>query len=346
MNTQTLKKYIPILIPAGAMVLIAAGVLIFILTRGQTSQPVAEKSSSVPYVSSVAEEVSSPEPESSQPPVPSAQSVTASSKKPESKKPETVYSRPQNTTIRQEDLTEYPALTLEQLNGLDSLNNKKSGWGPGHHAIGVRPGMTKAINESFAQYDGYYVHKDEKKIYLTFDCGYENGYTPKILDALWEADVKAVFFVTMPYVKENPKIVERMLNEGHIVGNHSVNHPSMPSKDLAGVFHEIADLDKYMLDNFKYKMKYFRPPMGEYSDRTLAITQALNYKSIFWSFAYVDWEQDKQPTKAKALEMITTHSHPGAIYLLHAVSKANAEALYDSIKELQRQGYTLALLDV
>ena len=345
MTAQKLKKYIPILIPAGVMVLIAAGVLIFLLTRGAQSQPVAEKSSSVPYASSVSEEVSSPEPESSQPPVSSAASVAAS-KKPESKAPETTYSRPPNTSLRQEDLTEYPELTLEQLTGLDGLSNKKSGWGPGHHAIGVRPPMSKAVNDSFAKYDGYYVHKDESKIYLTFDCGYENGYTPKILDALWEADVKAVFFVTMPYVKENPKIVERMLNEGHIVGNHSVNHPSMPSKDLAGVFHEISDLDKYMLEHFKYKMKYFRPPMGEYSDRTLAITQALHYKSIFWSFAYVDWEQDKQPTKAKALEMITTHSHPGAIYLLHAVSKANAEALYDSIKELQRQGYTLTLLDV
>ena len=248
--------------------------------------------------------------------------------------------------IRQEDLTDYSDLKIDALYALDKLDNKKNGWGFKRPAQGVRPSMGDVIDSLFKKYDAFYLAPDNKNVYLTFDCGYENGYTEKILDTLWNNKVKAVFFVTLPFAKENPKIVNRMLNEGHVVGNHTNNHPSMPSKDITVLFNEIAETDKYILDNFKYKMTYFRPPSGEYSERTLAVTQALGYKSVFWSFAYLDYDVKKQPSKSEAYKMITTHSHPGAIFLLHAVSKANTEALGDVIATLKTQGYTIKLLDV
>lgn len=230
---------------------------------------------------------------------------------------------------------------------LGDLDNTKQGWGQGYQVNEQnQPESCVLYQQKYGQYGTYFLAPSEKVIYLTFDEGYENGYTEKILDVLKEKQVSGVFFVTMPYVKSQPELVRRMIDEGHIVGNHSVNHPSFPSKDVAVCEKEIMELHQYMLDEFGYEMNLFRFPMGEYSERTLALTQSLGYHSIFWSFAYKDWDPENQPDPAAALERVTSAVHPGAIYLLHAVSKTNTEILGQAIDTFRAQGYTIGKFDL
>lgn len=223
---------------------------------------------------------------------------------------------------------------------LSSLDGKKIGHGQGT-AINEKnqPIDMIALQEKYSKYDALYIFPESNKIYLTFDEGYENGYTAKILDTLKEKNCTAVFFVTMDYVKKNPDLIERMKSEGHVIGNHSTNHPSMPDLSVEEAKKEIVELHDYVRDTFGYEMKLFRPPMGEYSERTLALTQELGYKSMFWSFAYKDWLTDAQPEKEAAIKKITGSAHGGAIYLLHAVSSTNAEVLGTVIDNLREQGY-------
>lgn len=184
---------------------------------------------------------------------------------------------------------------------------------------------------------------EENIIYLTFDEGYENGYTPKILDTLKEKNVKAVFFVTLSYVKKQPDLVRRMINEGHVVGNHSVTHPVMTTLSPEEVVEEIMGLHEYMLEHFGYEMHLFRPPTGAYSEATLAQAKALGYRTVEWSFAYADWNTDNQPDPTESKQTILKKAHDGAVYLLHAVSKTNTEILGDVIDGFRSQGYTLSL---
>ena len=180
----------------------------------------------------------------------------------------------------------------------------------------------------------------EKVLYLTFDCGWENGYTTTVLDILKQKNVPAAFFCTLSNIKAEPGLIARMINEGHIVGNHTYRHLTMDEVTRAAATEEITVLHRYMEKNYQYKMTYFRFPKGEFSEDTLALAQELGYKSIFWSFAYADWDTQNVAEPAAALQKVTESTHPGAIFLLHAVSPTNAEILGQAIDSIRSQGYT------
>ena len=227
-----------------------------------------------------------------------------------------------------------------------SLDNTLRGWGPGTDVDEAnRPYGAISAQKTYGKYDSTYIMSDNK-IYLTFDEGYENGYTEEILDILKEKNVKAVFFITMSYAKREPDLIRRMIDEGHIVGNHSTAHLSFPGMTLEDAYADIKALHDYVYDHFGYSMSLFRFPMGESSDRTQALLQELGYTSVFWSFAYKDWETDNQPLESEAFAKITGCAHPGAIYLLHAVSKTNAELLPSIIDDFRQNGYEIALYPV
>lgn len=200
---------------------------------------------------------------------------------------------------------------------------------------------------AIGKYDAYYLGETQKKtIYLTFDEGYENGYSEKILDVLKEYDVKAAFFVTKSYIRDNPELIKRMVAEGHIVGNHSVTHPDMTKLTDEQIATEINDCAEYFKEVTGQEMPhFFRPPEGVYSIHSLERTQALGYKTIFWSFAYGDWDVNNQPGKQAAYNMVMENYHNGSIMLLHAVSQSNTEALPDIITSLREKGYTFVTLN-
>ena len=193
-----------------------------------------------------------------------------------------------------------------------------------------------------SKYDAYYVNPKckKKKIFLTFDCGYENGFTPKILDVLKRQKVVAAFFVTKPFIREGTELVRRMKREGHIVGNHTVHHKSMPTLSDRDNKQEIIDCAQYCKEATGYEMDHFiRPPMGEYNEKTLKLTKSMGYKTIFWSMAYVDFDVNKQPGKDYVVEHFKKYTHNGAIPLMHNVSQSNAEALDEVITNLKKEGY-------
>ncbi len=224
---------------------------------------------------------------------------------------------------------------------LSTLSNKKLGWGQGHIVNhNNQPISCIDYQSKYSKYGGVFIGQDEKNICLTFDEGYENGYTSTILDTLKQKGVKAVFFVTYDYANRNPELIKRMIDEGHVIGNHSWSHPSMPALTAEKMGNEIKQLHDYIFDKFGYKMSLFRPPMGEFSEQSLAVAQKLGYKSVFWSFAYKDYDVNAQPDRGVALTRITEAAHSGAIYLLHAVSKTNADILGDAIDRLKSDGYT------
>ena len=188
------------------------------------------------------------------------------------------------------------------------------------------------------------IKSDKKVMYLTFDCGYENGYTAKILDVLKEKGVNAAFFCTLPQVKENPDLIKRMIDEGHIVGNHSVTHPSFAEISVEEMQTEIKGMEDYLKTNYNYCEPFFRFPKGEYSDKALRVVENLGYTSVFWSLAYADWDLNNQKGKDYAYEKVITRLHPGSVILLHSVSPDNANALPEIIDEARRQGYKFVSL--
>lgn len=193
-----------------------------------------------------------------------------------------------------------------------------------------------------SKYDAYYVNPKckKKKIFLTFDCGYENGFTPKILDVLKKQKIVAAFFVTKPFIREGRELVRRMKKEGHIVGNHTVHHKSMPTLSDRDNKQEIIDCAEYCKEATGYEMDHFiRPPMGEYNEKTLKLTKSMGYKTIFWSMAYVDFDVNKQAGKQYVVEHFKKYTHNGAIPLMHNVSQSNAEALDEVITNLKKEGY-------
>ncbi len=238
---------------------------------------------------------------------------------------------------------------------LESLPNDGIPFGPGNAVDGKRPDYAIWDQQKHEKYGFNAIAPDNGNIYLTFDCGYEytatdangNKYrvTEKILDVLKEKNVKAVFFVTMPYVKDQPDLVQRMIDEGHAVGNHSNNHPVMPTLTIDKMVYEVMSLHEYVKEHFGYEMHLFRFPTGEYSVRALAVLQHLGYKDVHWSFAYGDYTPSNQPTLEKGYQTVTERHHSGAIYLLHAVSETNAAILGDAIDFFQSKGYNLALFD-
>jgi peptidoglycan-N-acetylmuramic acid deacetylase len=226
-----------------------------------------------------------------------------------------------------------------------NLSNSKICWGAGNSKNGAQPFISNKTKEILRKYNAYWIGStDSKKNYLTFDEGYENDYTAKILDTLKEKNVKAVFFVTKSYVKSNKVLVKRMIDEGHIIGNHSCTHPSFPDLTLEKVQSEVLDLHEVMLSEFNYDMYMFRYPNGDYSDRVLAAVDELGYTSIFWSFAYKDYDVSNQPGEDFAYNKVISNAHNGAIYLIHAVSKDNADALGRIIDTLREKGYEITQL--
>lgn len=228
---------------------------------------------------------------------------------------------------------------------IEGLSNKSIGWSFGGSTDeSGRPDVVTAAQEKYKNYNVDFIKENENKIYLTFDEGYENGYTPQILDTLKEKNIKATFFVTMGYVKSQPELVQRMINEGHVIGNHSTSHPEkgMPSLSLAQQKADIMELHNYVKDKFGYEMYLFRYPAGIYSEQSLALVDSIGYRSVFWSFAYADWDPNKQPNEDESLEKLTSKLHPGAIYLLHAVSKTNTNNLSKFIENAQSRGYEFA----
>ena len=186
----------------------------------------------------------------------------------------------------------------------------------------------------------------EKSIYLTIDEGYENGYTAKILDTLKAKNVKAVFFVTLEYVQSRPDLVRRMIDEGHVIGNHSSTHPAkgMPSMSLEKQYEDIEKLQNVLRNQFHYEMTLFRYPAGIYSEQSMALINEMQMKSVFWSFAYGDYDPSSQPSAAAALNKLNSSLHPGAVYLLHAVSSTNSNILGTFIDQARSEGYTFKLV--
>lgn len=254
--------------------------------------------------------------------------------------PETEPTQPPETTKPKHEYVG-DIYTRAQLEKMDTTVN---GYGQGVNVDEKnRPIGALNAQATGGEYDAYFIAPENGNIYLTFDEGYENGYTSKILDVLKKKQVKAVFFVTLDYCKRNPELIRRMVEEGHAVGNHSVHHKSMPTLSIDDMIDEVMDLHNYVKDNFGYTMHLFRPPMGEYSEQSLAVLQNLGYKTVNWSFAYYDYDPEDQPTLQKAYKRVVGAAHEGAIYLLHAISQTNTEILGDVIDEFRAQGYKLEL---
>ena len=227
----------------------------------------------------------------------------------------------------------------------ESLDNTGTGWGFVKKK-GKAPDIPAKYSEIMSKYDCYYIDENAPKtLYLTFDEGYENGYTSQILDVLEATGTPAAFFVTGPYLENQQELVQRMIDDGHIVGNHTVNHVNLPKQNVATIQKELDDLNKTCEDMYGYTMTYMRPPEGEWSERTLAVAKDMGYKTILWSFAYKDWDINMQQGKEYAFKEVTPYFHDGAILLLHAVSSDNAAALQDIINCAKEQGFEFKSLD-
>ena len=224
-----------------------------------------------------------------------------------------------------------------------SLSNTMMAWWFMRNENHEPPSAQEEIDLS--KYDAWYVKTNlkekEKPVFLTFDCGYENGYTPGMLDVLKKHKAPAAFFLCKHFIKDQPELVKRMKKEGHIVGNHTANHICMPEASEREIREEISDNASYMKEATGYEMDhFFRPPKGEYSERTLQITKNMGYITVFWSLAYMDYDVNNQPGASYVANQFRQYIHPGAIPLIHNVSKSNAEALDEVLTTLEKDGYT------
>ena len=213
-------------------------------------------------------------------------------------------------------------------------------WGIKRNGPGKAPDADPGVFSLFEKHNSVYIgDSNSKTIYLTFDEGYENGFTSQILDVLRNQKVQAAFFITGPYLNTEVNLVRRMVEEGHIVGNHTVNHLSLPAQSDNKIMSEISELDSKFFEMFNRNMKFLRPPKGEYSERVLALADKMGYCTMFWSFAYEDWRTDIVRGKDYVVNKILDNAHNGMVILLHAVSKDNAEALNEIIVKLRGAGY-------
>lgn len=184
-----------------------------------------------------------------------------------------------------------------------------------------------------------------KVLYLTFDCGWENGCTSKVLDTLKEKNVPAAFFCTLDHIKSSPELIARMINEGHIIGNHSAKHPNFAKISRQRMADEILTCENYLRENFGYSSKFFRFPEGAYNENALELVDSMGMTSVFWSCAYADWDVNNTKGKQYAFDTVTARLHPGAVILLHSVSPDNAEALGDIIDFARNNGYEFKALN-
>lgn len=220
-------------------------------------------------------------------------------------------------------------------------------WGLSFQSEG-QPPVGNATADYLKQYNAYFVQNTQDKvIYLTFDAGFENGNTPAILDALKKHNAPATFFLVGNYLETSPDLVKRMVAEGHNVGNHTFHHPDMSKISTKEAFEkELTDLEAlYQQTTGRPMKKYYRPPQGKYSESNLKMASDMGYKTFFWSLAYVDWYEDKQPTKEEAFKKLLGRIHPGAVVLLHSTSKTNGQILDELLTKWEEMGYRFGSLD-
>lgn len=220
-------------------------------------------------------------------------------------------------------------------------------WGLSFRQEGAAP-LGSAGQDQLAQYNAAYLGSPEDKVlYLTFDAGYENGSTEQILDVLKSHQVPAAFFLVGNYIERNADLVRRMAAEGHTVGNHTMHHKDMSQMtDPAAFQKELTELeDLYRQTTGQEMAKYYRPPQGLYSEDNLAMAKQLGYKTVFWSLAYVDWINDRQPTREEALSKLLPRTHNGAVVLLHSTSRTNAQILDELLTKWKGEGYRFGTLD-
>ena len=220
-------------------------------------------------------------------------------------------------------------------------------WGLSFRQEGAPP-IGNAGKDQLRQYQAAYIgDTSEKVLYLTFDAGYENGCTARILDTLKEKQVSAAFFLVGNYIRRNPDLVRRMAEEGHIVGNHTMHHYDMSKlSDKAAFSKELTDLEALYQETVGQALpKFYRPPQGIYSEENLKMAQELGYRTVFWSLAYVDWNNDAQPTREAAFAKLLPRTHNGAVVLLHSTSKTNAEILGELIDKWKAMGYRFGTLE-
>lgn len=219
-------------------------------------------------------------------------------------------------------------------------------WGLSFRQEGAPP-IGNAGSDQLKQYDAVYLgDQSEKVLYLTFDAGYENGATEKILDTLKAHNVKATFFLVGNYIQRNADLVRRMAAEGHIVGNHTMHHYDMSKiSDKAAFTKELQDLEVLYRETTDQELsKYYRPPQGIFSEENLRMAKELGYKTVFWSLAYVDWKNDAQPTREQAFEKLLPRTHNGAVVLLHSTSQTNAEILDELLSKWEEMGYRFGII--
>lgn len=237
-------------------------------------------------------------------------------------------------------------INLVQTSATSSISNKKISWGIKRGKNHDQPDLGNENKRIINRYNGICIGNSEKKyIYLTFDCGYEAGYTKKILEILKQNDVKATFFITGHYLNTASDTVKKMIDEGHIVGNHTSDHICMPESSNEEIKDDVMELHTAVYDKFGYEMKYIRPPKGEYSERTIEYTNTLGYTTVMWSFAYDDWDENKQGREEYGKEKIMENSHNGEVMLLHSTSKDNSNILDECIKKIKDMGYEFKTLD-
>lgn len=220
-------------------------------------------------------------------------------------------------------------------------------WGLSFQQEGTAPTGPAGKNQ-LEKYDAVYLgDTDRKVLYLTFDAGYENGYTEQILDILKKHEVKAAFFLVGNYIEKNADLVRRMVAEGHIVGNHTMHHYDMSKISEKATFEkELTELESLFSEiTGKQMPKYYRPPQGIYSQENLAMAKELGYKTVFWSLAYADWNNDAQPSREAAFGKLLPRTHNGAVVLLHSTSKTNAQILDALLTTWKEQGYSFAGID-
>jgi len=230
---------------------------------------------------------------------------------------------------------------------LSAMVLETGSWGLSFHQEGQAP-TGNANAGSLKQYDAMYLkNTDEKVLYLTFDAGYENGCTGKILDTLKQHAVPAAFFLVGNYIQQNGELVRRMAEEGHIVANHTMHHPDMSKIEEEAAFQkELSDLEALYKDTTGQDMpKFYRPPQGLYSEDNLRMAKSFGYKTVFWSLAYVDWNQKDQPSHEYAFSKLLPRTHPGAVVLLHSTSQTNAEILDELIVKWKEMGYRFGTLE-
>ena len=252
-----------------------------------------------------------------------------------------------------EDITEEPAEeTVEEVKivlgdiahkDIESLTADAVTWGPG---VGFndknQPNACVNLQEKYGDLGAVFLHDDDR-IYLTFDLGYESGFTNDILDALAENNVKATFFLTGSYARNQEEIVKRIISEGHTVGNHSNTHPDMTTITAEDAAAEITAVSDVIKEKYGYESYLFRFPAGTFSEKTLAISAEKGHHSVFWSFAYNDWDNANQPDRTEALQKLCDRMHPGAVYLLHPM-ETNSLILSDFIKAAKDAGYEIGIM--